>query len=102
MPNVFGLAPGKQIFDLIVDHTTGMLVIDGTATASANGQTVTTDAGTEIMAPGWHGMTPPGTEQITNTTPPPPPAPPSPPPSGTETFQVSLSLMGRLIQLHLV
>ena len=60
MPNVFGLAPGEQTYILSFDHTTGRLVIDGTATASADGQTVTTNPSTTIMAPGWHGMTPPG------------------------------------------
>ena len=60
MPNVFGLAPGEKTYILSFDHTTGKLVIDGTATASADGTTVTTDATTAIMAPGWHGMTPPG------------------------------------------
>jgi hypothetical protein len=60
MPNVFGLAPGEQTYILSFDHTTGRLVIDGTASASADGQTVTTNPNTAIMAPGWHGMTPPG------------------------------------------
>ncbi len=45
MPNVFGLAPGEKTFVLSFDHTTGRLVIDGTATVSADGKTVTTDPG---------------------------------------------------------
>ncbi len=60
MPNVFGLAPGQKTYILSFDHTTGRLVIDGTATASADGKTVTSDADTTIMAPGWHGITPNG------------------------------------------
>lgn len=35
-------------------------MIDGTATVSADGQTVTTDPGSGVTKPGWHGMTPPG------------------------------------------
>ena len=61
MPNVFDLAPGQQTYFLSFDHTTGRLVIDGTATASADGLTVTTDPGTGITRPGWHGIAPPGT-----------------------------------------
>ncbi|TAY63473.1 Ig-like domain-containing protein, partial [Rhizobium ruizarguesonis] len=60
MPNVFGLAPGEKTYVLSFDHTTGRLVIDGTATASADGRTVSTDPGSGVTMPGWHGMTPPG------------------------------------------
>jgi hypothetical protein len=60
MPNVFGLAPGEKTFMLSFDHTTGRLVIDGTATVSADGQTVNSDPGSGVTAPGWHGMTTPG------------------------------------------
>jgi hypothetical protein len=35
-------------------------VIEGTATVSADGQTVRTDPGTGVTHPGWHGLTPPG------------------------------------------
>ncbi len=63
LPNVFDLAPGEKTYILSFDHTTGRLVIDGTATASADGLTVTTDPGQGITKPGWHGMTPP----VTNT-----------------------------------
>jgi hypothetical protein len=59
-PNVFGLAPGEKTFVLSFDHTTGRLVIDGTPTVSADGQTVTTDPGSGVTAPGWHGYTPAG------------------------------------------
>lgn len=47
---------------LSFDHTTGRLVIDGTATASADGLTVTTDPGAGVTQPGWHGMAPPGSQ----------------------------------------
>jgi hypothetical protein len=60
MPNVFGLAPGEKTYFLSFDHTTGRLVIDGTATVSADGLTVTTDPGQGVTMPGWHGLTPPG------------------------------------------
>src|SRR5262249_3138460 len=59
-PNVFHAAPGTKLNFLSFDHTTGRLVIDGTATVSADGQTVTTDPDTGITHPGWHGLTPPG------------------------------------------
>jgi len=61
-PNVFNAAPGTQLNFLSFDHTTGRLVIEGTATVSADGLTVTTDPGTGITKPGWHGMTPPGSD----------------------------------------
>jgi Bacterial Ig-like domain/LVIVD repeat len=61
-PNVFNAAPGTKLDVLSFDHTTGRLVIDGTATVSADGLTVTTDPGSGVTAPGWHGLTPPGTE----------------------------------------
>jgi hypothetical protein len=50
MPNVFGLPPGEKTFVLSFDHTTGRLVIDGTATVSADGATVTSDPGSGITA----------------------------------------------------
>jgi hypothetical protein len=59
-PNLFGAAPGTQLNFLSFDHTTGKLVIEGTATVSADGQTVHTDPGTGITHPGWHGLTPQG------------------------------------------
>ena len=57
LPNVFNLAPGTKTNVLSFDHTTGRLVLDGTATVSADGLTVTTDPGSGITAPGWHGIT---------------------------------------------
>jgi len=61
-PNVFNAAPGTKLNFLSFDHTTGRLVIEGTATVSADGLSVTTDAGNGITKPGWHGLTPPGSE----------------------------------------
>ena len=59
-PNVFNAAPGTKLNFLSFDHTTGRLVIEGTATVSADGLSATTDPGTGITKPGWHGLTPPG------------------------------------------
>ncbi|WP_367154929.1 choice-of-anchor D domain-containing protein [Methylomonas sp. HYX-M1] len=59
-PNVFNAAPGTKLNILSFDHTTGMLVINGTGTVSADGLTVVSDPGSGVRAPGWHGMTPPG------------------------------------------
>jgi membrane-associated phospholipid phosphatase len=60
VPNVFGAPPGTKLNILSFDHTTGRLVIDGTATVSADGLYVTSDLGSGITRPGWHGVTPPG------------------------------------------
>ena len=78
-PNVFGAAPGTQLNILSFDHTTGRLVINGTATVSADGLTVVSDPGSGIRAPGWHGITPPGSN---SDRPPRPPRRPEPPTSG--------------------
>ena len=59
-PNVFGAAPGTKLNVLSFDHTTGLLVINGTATVSADGMAVVSDADGGIKAPGWHGLVPPG------------------------------------------
>jgi hypothetical protein len=59
-PNLFGGKPGEQLSFLSFDHTTGRLVIEGSATVSADGLSVHTDPGTGITHPGWHGLTPPG------------------------------------------
>lgn len=58
-PNVFNAAPGTKLNFLSFDHTTGRLVIEGTATVSADGLSVTTDPDSGITKPGWHGLTPP-------------------------------------------
>jgi hypothetical protein len=59
-PNVFNAPPGTQLDVLSFDHTTGRLIIDGTATVSADRLTATTDPGSGVTAPGWHALTPPG------------------------------------------
>jgi hypothetical protein len=59
-PNIFNAPPGSRSNFLSFDHTTGRLVIEGTATVSADGLSVRTDPGTGITHPGWHGLTPPG------------------------------------------
>ena len=58
LPNVFGLKPGEQTYLLGFNHTTGRLEVEGTATASADGQTVTSDPGAGVTQPGWHAATP--------------------------------------------
>ena len=57
MPNVFGLNPGDQTYMLGFNHTTGRLEVQGTATASADGLSVTSDPGAGVTQPGWHAMT---------------------------------------------
>ncbi len=61
-PNVFNAEPGTKLNFLSFDHTTGRLVIEGTATVSADGKSVVTDPDTGVTKPGWHGLTPPGSE----------------------------------------
>ncbi|MGB0600309.1 MAG: Ig-like domain-containing protein [Rubripirellula sp.] len=63
-PNVFRASPGEQLAFLSFDHTTGQLVIEGTATVAADGLSVSTDPGTGITKPGWHGLAPPGTPAV--------------------------------------
>ncbi len=91
-PNVFNAAPGSKLNILSFDHTTGMLVINGTATVSEDGLTVVSDDGAGVRAPGWHGVTPPGD---CNPAGGPPPAPPPPDPTETVTEHppVALNLM---------
>ncbi|MCE9591901.1 MAG: Ig-like domain-containing protein [Planctomycetes bacterium] len=59
-PNVFGAAPGTKLNLLSFDHTTGRLVLDGTATVTADGKAVVSDPGSGVTHPGWHGQPPPG------------------------------------------
>ena len=75
-PNVFNADPGTKLNILSFDHTTGRLVIVGTATVSADGLTVVSDEGSGIIAPGWHGVTPPGSPANGPANPPTPPDPP--------------------------
>jgi hypothetical protein len=59
-PNTYGAAPGAQLNLFSYDHATGRLTIDGTATVSSDGKTVTTDPGSGIQFPGWFYVAPPG------------------------------------------
>ncbi|MBP7667342.1 MAG: phosphatase PAP2 family protein, partial [Burkholderiaceae bacterium] len=76
MPNVFGAAPGTKVNILSFDHTTGLLVINGTGTVSADGLTVVSDEGSGVRAPGWHGVAPPGSPTDGPDNPPPQEPPP--------------------------
>jgi hypothetical protein len=62
-PNVFNAAPGTKLNFLSFDHTSGRLVIEGTATVSVDGTKVVTDDGTGITKPGWHGLAPGGGDE---------------------------------------
>jgi hypothetical protein len=53
-PNVYNDPPGTKLNFISFDHTTGRLEIEGTATVSADGQSVVTDPGVGITHPGWH------------------------------------------------
>ncbi|HEV8604728.1 MAG TPA: Ig-like domain-containing protein [Tepidisphaeraceae bacterium] len=59
-PNVFDAAPGTKLNFLSFDDASGRAVIEGTATVSADGLSVRTEAGQGITHPGWHGLAPPG------------------------------------------
>lgn len=74
-PNMFNAAPGTKLNILSFDHTTGMLVINGTGTVSADGLTVVSDPDSGVRAPGWHGMAPPGPTGRGDTPRPPNPGP---------------------------
>jgi hypothetical protein len=60
--NIYDAAPGTQLNVLSYDHATGMITVDGTATVSADGKTVTTDPGSGIPFPGWFYVAPPGSQ----------------------------------------
>lgn len=53
-PNWSGAAPGTVMNFMSFDHTTGRMEVEGTATVSADGLSVTTDPGYGITHPGWH------------------------------------------------
>ena len=53
-PNVYNEPPGTKEIFMSFDHTTGRIEIEGTATVSADGQSVVTDPGVGITHPGWH------------------------------------------------
>ena len=65
-PNVFNAPPGTKLNFLSFDHTTGRLVIEGTATVGEDGLFVRTDPGTGVTHPGWHGLAPPGVNVTTD------------------------------------
>ncbi len=91
-PNVFGAAPGTKLNILSFDHTTGMLVINGTATVSEDGKSVVSDEGAGPRAPGWHGITPPGGCNPAGGAPP-DPVPPSKAEKVTEHAPVALTFL---------
>jgi hypothetical protein len=91
-PNVFGAAPGSKVNILSFDHTTGRLVINGTGTVSADGLTVVSDPDSGIVAPGWHGVTPPG-GCGDGGDPPPPPPPDTPQDTRHEADPTTLPLL---------
>ncbi len=92
-PNVFDAAPGTKLDFLSFDHTTGRLVIEGTATVSADGTFVSTDPGTGITHPGWHGLTPPGLCGGSGGAPVLPPPPPEPGDTVIEHAPMSLGMI---------
>ena len=55
IPNVMGLAPGEKSEFFSYDHQTGLLVINGVGTVSADGSYIRTDPGSGILQPGWNG-----------------------------------------------
>jgi membrane-associated phospholipid phosphatase len=55
-PNTYGEPPGAKLNLLSFDHTTGLIVVNGTSTVSADGKTIVSDPGSGILAPGWHGV----------------------------------------------
>lgn len=64
-PNIYNAAPGTQLPFYSFDHTTGQLVITGTATVSADGKYVVTNPDDGITHPGWYGVTPQAVQQST-------------------------------------
>jgi hypothetical protein len=90
-PNVFNAAPGTKMNFLSFDHTTGRLVIEGTATVSADGLSVRTDPGTGITHPGWHGLAPPGSQSES------PCAPKLPPNERTTPLVTAIGLQDYLL-----
>jgi hypothetical protein len=108
-PNVFHAAPGTKLNFLSFDHTTGRLVIEGTATVSADGLSATTDPGQGITKPGWHGLTPPLYQMNTSinssggpapeepSQPPTPPIPPNEP--GDVTYEAGIAAAGDITSI---
>ncbi len=103
-PNVFNAAPGTKVDFLSFDHNTGLLVIEGTGTVSEDGMSITTDPGTGVTHPGWHGWTPPGGCGGSGGPPPPPPPPPTPmdtvnPPQAPVLVNMITGESGSLLQI---
>jgi hypothetical protein len=59
-PNVFGARAGTRLDIISFDESSGRAEISGSATVSADGLFVYTDAGQGITHPGLHGLAPPG------------------------------------------
>ena len=55
-PNSAGLAPGEKSLLMSFDHALGAWAVVGRMTVSEDGQTVTSDPGSGVVAPGWHGQ----------------------------------------------
>lgn len=53
-PNLDGSLPGEQVLLFSFDHDAGRFVVNGTATVSEDGLSVSSDPGVGINAPGWH------------------------------------------------
>ena len=53
-PNLSGASPGDSAAILSFDHDAGEWVTVGTATVSSDGESVQSDAGSGVLAPGWH------------------------------------------------
>ncbi|MEM8914126.1 MAG: hypothetical protein AAGC97_20385, partial [Planctomycetota bacterium] len=53
LPHLSDALPGEELDFISFDHDQGRLVTEGTFTVSADGQTVTTNAGDGITHPGW-------------------------------------------------
>jgi len=53
-PNLTGLSPGKQALIFSFNHDAGRWETLGSGTVSPDGQTIASDPGVGIRAPGWH------------------------------------------------
>jgi uncharacterized Zn-binding protein involved in type VI secretion len=58
-PNLDGGAPGSEVLLMSFDHDAGRYVRVGTGHVSADGRTVTSDAGSGIRVGAWHAGPPP-------------------------------------------
>lgn len=55
-PNLDGLAPGASASLASFNHDSGQWEVVGSMTVSIDGNTICTDPGVGILAPGWHGV----------------------------------------------